>query len=72
MQLTPNIEIFPASEQDAKGFNIALYGHRLALFAETEEVAFLVALQHKYLGHNSDFAKLACRALGIKTEWTKF
>ena len=38
--------------------------------SETEEVAFLMGIGIKYLGENTQFAKFACRMLGIKRVWT--
>jgi hypothetical protein len=39
--------------------------------AETEDVALLLGLGIKYDGVNSQFAKMACRMLNIKTCWVK-
>ncbi len=39
--------------------------------AETADVAMLLGLQIKYQGLNSQFAKNACRMLGIDSEWAK-
>lgn len=39
--------------------------------AETEDIAILLALQIKYQGLNSQFAKNACRMLGIESNWSK-
>jgi len=38
---------------------------------ETKDIALLMALQIKYEGHNSQFAKMACRMLGIKSAWAE-
>ena len=72
MNMTADIEVFPVSTHRAKGFSIAPYGQKLDCgLAETEEIAFLVALQYKYCTSDSDFAKFACRMLDIKSAWAE-
>ena len=39
--------------------------------AETEDVAMLIGLAIKYDGLNSQFPKMACRMLGIKSNWAE-
>ena len=39
------------------------------VIAETEDIAYLLALNHKYLGPNDRFTKYACRILNIKSVW---
>ncbi len=43
-------------------------GEKLNYCAESEDVALLLALGHKYDGRNSQFAKMACRMLGIESK----
>jgi len=38
---------------------------------ETEEIAYLIGLGIKYDGLNSQFVKMACRMLGIKSVWAE-
>ena len=71
MNLTPDIEIFPETIGGESGFSAYVRGEPQFFFAETEEVAFLLALQCKYLGPNSQFAKFACRMLGNKSAWAE-
>jgi len=46
-------------------------GEKLNCCAESEDIALLLALGHKYDGENSKFAKMACRMLGIKSKWSE-
>lgn len=50
-------------------FAPVLDGKKLNYCAEHEDVALLLALGHKYDGRNSQFAKMACRMLGLETKW---
>ena len=44
---------------------------KLSAVCETEDVALLVGLAHKYDGPNSRFAQMACRMLKIDSNWAK-
>ena len=46
-------------------------GKEYSYAAETEDIAMLLGLQIKYQGLNSQFAKNACRMLGIDSNWAK-
>lgn len=46
-------------------------GKEYTCCAETEDVAMLLGLQIKHEGMNSQFAKNACRMLGINSAWAK-
>ena len=63
-----NIEIVP---KRLRADTFSVDGKEMNFFAETEDVALLLALERKYLGLNSQFAKFACRMLGIKSAWSE-
>ena len=44
---------------------------RIQAVCETEDIAILVALAHKYEGPNSKFATMACRMLKIDSVWAE-
>lgn len=46
-------------------------GKEYSHMAETEDIAYLIGLGLKYDGDNSQFAKMACRMLNIKSNWNK-
>ena len=50
-------------------FSPVVDGKTLNCCAETFDVALLLGIGHKYDGRNSQFAKMACRMLGIDTKW---
>jgi len=49
-----------------------LRGKHLAVAARSYDMALLLGLERKYLGHNNNFSCMAGRMLGIKDEWTAF
>jgi hypothetical protein len=52
-------------------FKPVVDGLELNAIAESEEVAYLLGLERKYQGLNSQFTKFACRMLGIESAWAK-
>ena len=46
-------------------------GKPLNMIAETEDIAIILALGHKYDGINSKFGTMACRMLNIKSVWSE-
>ncbi len=46
-------------------------GKVLNMIAENEDVAYLLGIEYKYQGINSQFTKFACRMLEIETAWAK-
>ncbi|MDH4318572.1 MAG: hypothetical protein OEV64_09305 [Desulfobulbaceae bacterium] len=46
-------------------------GEKQNVCAESADVALLLGLQIKYDGRNSQFTKMACRMLGIKSKWAE-
>ena len=45
-------------------------GKEINSLGETEDIAYLIGLEKKYLGDNSQFVKFACKMLEIKSAWT--
>ena len=50
-------------------FSPVVDGKKLSCCAETADIAYLLGLQYKYDGNNSQFTKMACRMLNIETKW---
>ncbi len=46
-------------------------GEEYSHAAETEDIALLIGLAIKYDGLNSQFPKMACRMLAIKSNWAE-
>lgn len=46
-------------------------GKEYSHMAETQDIAYLIGLGIKYDGINSQFVKMACRMLNIKSNWAK-
>lgn len=52
-------------------FSPVIDSKTLSCYAETEDMALILGLQHKYDGANSQFAKMAARMLCIDTKWAE-
>ena len=68
------ITVIPEKNPGISDFPEVVYapvvdGEKINCLAETEDVALILGLGRKYDGHNSQFAKMACRMLDIKTLW---
>lgn len=50
-------------------FKPVINGIEQNVIGETEDIALILGLAIKYDGHNSQFAKNACRMLGIESAW---
>lgn len=71
-------------EKKNNGFNKSIFGvgdiyfvavvdgKEYSYIAETYEIAYLLGLQIKYDGLNSQFCKNACRMLGIQSAWAEW
>ena len=46
-------------------------GKELSMIAETRDVALLLGIGYKYCGQNNQFARFACRMLGIISAWAE-
>lgn len=73
---TMSIEIIAKNTKRHKNLPNVMYvpvvnDKELTCMAETEDVAMLLGLQHKYDGADSQFTKMACRMLGIDSMWSK-
>lgn len=71
-----SIEIIKETDHRLTGMPSVLYrpyvgGKALSCLAETEDIAMLLAIGHKYDGRNSQFAKFACRMLRLPTVWVE-
>jgi hypothetical protein len=52
-------------------FKPVVDGQKLNSIADSQDVAYLLGLEYKYQGLNSQFARFACRMLGIESQWAK-
>ena len=71
MDINDNIEITTTMHGGEVWYKYILNGKESNKIAETSEVAFLLALEEKYDGINSQFTKFATRMLNIPTAWSK-
>lgn len=63
--------VLTAAKTERKYFPIIDGVLEESLCADIKDVAYLLGLQIKYDGKNSQFTKMACRMLGIDSEWAK-
>ena len=65
------IEIKAVNFRDGIWYKPVVDGKEYSSLAETEDIAYLLGLQFKYLGTNSQFISFVCRMLKIESVWTE-